>query len=141
MFADVLPDPSSASSIGWLMACAAAAITSINQIDAFIKRRSGQPDATVGPQPFIVKPEETWISKEAFDAHVAEFRRTSENIFSKIGGVERGFRSELDEKIGDVHDKVNGMAVDLSAVKREAEIHTQQLNIMSSDIKQILSRS
>lgn len=141
MFADALPDPSSASSIGWLLLCAAAAIASINQVDAFVKRRSGQPDTTIGPSPLVVKSEDQWVSKESFEKHTADFHRTTENIFSKIGGVERGFRTELDEKISEVREKVEGMAIDLSAVKREAEIHTQQLNILTSDIKQLLSRS
>jgi len=94
----------------------------------------------IRPQPLIVRAEDQWVSKQQFEAYQLETRRAIENIFSKIGGVERGFKAELDEKIRAVQDKVNDMAVDLGAVKREAEIHTAQLNVMSSDIKQLLSR-
>lgn len=134
-------DPSSAQSIGWLVLSCFALAGGLNQLHALAKRWRGTEDGvSIRPQPLIVRAEDQWVSKQQFEAYQLETRRAIENIFSKIGGVERGFKAELDEKIRAVQEKVNDMAVDLGAVKREAEIHTAQLNVMSSDIKQLLSR-
>src|SRR5687767_7356399 len=44
-------------------------------------------------------------SKEDFEAHIAQNQREHENLFSKIGGVERGISQRLDEKLSSMQDK------------------------------------
>jgi len=44
-------------------------------------------------------------SKEDFDAHIAQNVREHENLFAKIGGVERGISQRLDEKLSSMQDK------------------------------------
>ena len=41
----------------------------------------------------------TPASKADFEAHVVDDERTHENIFSKIGGVERGARNEMKQEV------------------------------------------
>lgn len=123
MLADALPDPSSANSIGWLLVCAAAAIAAGNQIDAFIKRRSGQPDSTVGPQPFVVKPEAEYVNRRDFEVHIAEVRRDRDQLHAKLGGMERGLREEMKADIEKLHEKVN--TTNLGVARLETETRSQ----------------
>ena len=86
------------------------------------------------------QPKGDYATKEALAEHVAETKRQHENIFSKMGGMERGLRAEMDEKFNRITTKVDGIATNVSAVVREAELHTRQLTTLDEDIKQLLSR-
>lgn len=50
--------------------------------------------------------EETLCNKKEFDNHVEWNRREHENLFSKIGGVERGVTDRISQKLVDIEHKV-----------------------------------
>lgn len=137
----MLPDPTSAQSIGWLILSCFALAGGLNQLHALARRVSGREEEHhIKPNPLVVRAEDQWVPRHQFDAHVAETRRTTEHIMAKIDSIEQNMKEELDQKIAAVHEKCNEMAIQLSAVGREVEMSSAQLNVVASDIKQLLSR-
>ena len=132
-----MPDPASFQSIGWLLVCAAAVIASINQIDAFFKRRTGGADRIeVGGQPLLVRADETYVSQKTFDAHVAEANRHYEQLHARLGGMERGLRDEVKADIEKLHEKVN--ATNIGVARLESETRAQ--NTMLAQVRERLDR-
>lgn len=136
-----MPDPSSFQSIGWLLVCAAAVIASINQIDAFFKRRTGGADRIeVGGQPLLVRADETYVTQKAFDAHVAEARRSYEQIHARLGGMERGLREEVKADIEKLHEKVNTTNIGVARLESETRAQNTMLSQLRDDLAQLLRR-
>jgi hypothetical protein len=50
---------------------------------------------------------ETPATKKEFDEHVAWNRREHENLFSKIGGVERGVTARIEARLNDMQSDAN----------------------------------
>lgn len=130
-----LPSPSPADLAAWLVS-AAAVVAMTNGVFKLANNLRSKPS----PGEVETRADRTFATKEALDRHIADSKREHENIFAKLGGMERGLRAETDLKIGALRDKVDDIAVTVSAVAREAEMHTQQLATLDSDIKQLLAR-
>ncbi|HTH46280.1 MAG TPA: hypothetical protein VMB21_02090 [Candidatus Limnocylindria bacterium] len=94
----------------------------------------------ISPNPLRVRADEEAATKAELQRHIAEAKKDHENIFAKIGGMERGLRAETDLKVGELRGKMDRTATDESSVMKEAEMHTQQLATLDSDIKQLLAR-
>jgi hypothetical protein len=56
-------------------------------------------DSPRTPQPLEVREAKDFVHKEEFNKHVEEDNQTHRDLFSKIGGVERGAREHLDNKL------------------------------------------
>ena len=87
-----LPDPNNFASIGWLLIGLAALCFAANQILKFTDRFKDKPPASDVRAELVDK----LTAKELFHAHVAQNLREHENIFSKIGGVERGSQAKIE---------------------------------------------
>lgn len=137
----MLPDPSSAESIGWIALALAAAATASNQVEAFIRRRSGaKEETTIGPQPLTVRADSEWVPKQAFEAHVADVRRTHEQLFAKLGGVERGLREELKSDVAALHEKINDAVVAIARVETENRSQGQILARIYDEVRGLMAR-
>ena len=63
-------------------------------------------DTQISPQPLIVAMEKEFTTKNEFANHNADNRREHENIFARMGGIERGARTELQKEIASIqHDR------------------------------------
>ena len=80
------------------------------------------------PQPFEVTKAKQYVHKDAFDKFAEENRYEHENLFSKIGGVERGARAHLDVKLDNMqresndgrdklHDRINDVLAAVSELR------------------------
>ena len=80
------------------------------------------------PQPFEVKEAKSFVHKQEFDLFAETNRREHENLFSKIGGVERGARVHLDGKLDamqrsseegrdKLHDRINEVLAAVSELR------------------------
>jgi DNA-binding MarR family transcriptional regulator len=128
-----LPDPSHWSSIGWILLGAAALATALNQVDGFIKRRTGMEDRrTVS---FAAEP----ASKEEFDRHVDHNSAEHRDIFAKLGGVDRGLSSKMSAEVQAVHVRVNAVEKAIGGLEATTALQNQTLAAISADIKKILS--
>jgi phage shock protein A len=106
----------------------------------------------------IVKRSEEFVTGAEFANHVANEAALHtqnavehQNIFQRLGGQERGLRTELQTTVKDlrgeivadikaVEQKVNGLQSDLAAVGQQAETHRSELAEMRADIKTLLGR-
>ncbi len=108
----------------WI-ACAAFTLFLVNQLFKLKGNVSGDRHRReILPQPLEVSPVAEYVPASAFAAHVAENKREHENLFAKIGGVDRGLSQRLDVKLDSMqraaeegreklHDRINDV---LSAV-------------------------
>lgn len=89
--------------------------------EIFFKRESP-------PQPFEVREAKDFVHKQTFDDFATKNEREHENLFSKIGGVERGARIHLDGKLDamqksandgqeKLHDRINDVLAAVSELR------------------------
>lgn len=88
---------------------------------------------------FITRREVESMKAESDRRHAAH-ETTQKEIFSRLGGQERGLRAEAKADVTELRNKVDKIAEDVSSVATAAEMHTQQLAALNSDIKQLLAR-
>ncbi len=93
----------------------------------------------IEPSPLVVSPAAEHPSRKEFEAHVENTRKTTDDIFARLGGMERGMRREFGDQTEGLRQKVDHIASDMAAVKTEAEIHTRQLEAVQADIKQLIA--
>lgn len=80
-------------------------------------------------------------SKEAFATHVIENREAHEQIFSKIGGVERGAKSALEQQVEVVRKDVMQCGRDISGLKVETQLQNQSLARVESKLDRLIERN
>lgn len=93
----------------------------------------------IANDPLVVTAAADHISRREFESHVAEMKKTTDNLYSIAGAKERGLRQVLADETNQLRDKVDEIASDMAAVKAEAAIHTRQLDQMQADIKQLIA--
>ncbi|HTH49750.1 MAG TPA: hypothetical protein VMB21_19710, partial [Candidatus Limnocylindria bacterium] len=111
-----LPSPSPADFAAWLVS-AAAVIALTNGLFKLAYHLRSKPS----PGEVETRADRTFATKESLDRHITDTKKEHEHLFAKLGGMERGLRAETDLKIGALRDKVDDIAVNVSAVAREAE--------------------
>lgn len=73
-------------------------------------------------------------SKKEFEAHMAENKREHENIFHKMGGIERGAQAKLELVIKEgndsrekLHSRINELLPKMGELSRNVEILNDKL--------------
>lgn len=136
-----MPDPSHFSSIGWILVAIAALCATANQIDDFFKRRAGKDgDRNVGPQPFEVKAAAEYVHKAEFERALEQNVTEHQNLFSKLGGMERGLRSEIKTDTTQLHDKINKVDKEVGSIAAGMGAQNQQLASINATVTRILER-
>lgn len=79
-------------------------------------------------------------SKKEFDKHVEENERDHRDLFSKLGGVERGGAAKLSGEITAVHNRVNGLEKSIGGLEKSAEITNQRLAQVDSKVDRLIER-
>jgi hypothetical protein len=85
------------------------------------------------PQPFEVTKAKQYVHKDDFDHFANENKREHENIFSKIGGVDRGSGVKISAEVAQIHARIN--LLDKSNARLEATSETQNEQLKSLDTK------
>jgi len=113
------------SSIEVLM-CVATVIMAVTSVlsNIFMTRRQRN-EVTFGFAP---------ASKEEFDKHVAQNVREHEQIFHRMGGIERGAQQKLEQAIREsnesrekLHYRINELLPRIGELSRNVEILNQKL--------------
>jgi hypothetical protein len=81
-----------------------------------------------------------FASKENFDKHIAENRHEHDNIFSKIGGVDRGTGAKISTEVTAIHARINLLDKATGRLEAATEFQNQQLAQMDSKITRLLER-
>jgi hypothetical protein len=89
-----------------------------------------------------------FVTRREVDSHKADTERRlsaheeiHKGIFSKVGGVERGtqtkvdqLRSEFSSEIGDLHEKVNRVDKSVTAIEVETRFQSKTLSAIASKL-------
>jgi len=143
LFANATPPVEIAA---WL-ACLAFVVVLANGVLKLVDRVKDKP----APGDVARETAEKFTRKDEFERHVAQNQKEHENIFSKIGGVERGagskvadeirvLREERREDMAELKKHVDDIGSDTSALKATNIIQNQRLTSIETDIKVLLTR-
>ncbi len=94
----------------------------------------------IDPQPLQVQAAAEYVSKEVFDAAVTEVKEEQSRLFSKLGGMERGLRDEVRRDVAELHEKVNGVSVQVGALSKATDLQNQQLAQISAKLDRVAER-
>lgn len=123
------PDPS----IAWNVILTIGVLVAIgaNIIALFRSNRAQKRDVTIM---------ESVVTRNEFDKHVASNHQDHRDMFSKLGGVERGSAGKLSEEITKVHNRINDLDKSVGGLEATTELQNQTLSSINSDVKRILER-
>ena len=91
-------------------------------------------------QPLDVTIVETLVSKADFNTFTQHNDQTHKELYSKIGGVERGANSSIDQKVEIVRKDVIEVGKQVAALKGQNEMQTQQLARMDAKLDRLAER-
>lgn len=128
-----MPDPSTFSALGWLFVALVGLVVGWNQIDDFLTRRRGNPpneelkgDANVLLQRVAALENE---AKEAMTRRRA--------MHAKVDEMEKAIRNEVKQDTADLHEKINKVDRDVSALSAKTELQNQQLARIESYVHRL----
>lgn len=98
-------------------------------------------ETVISPQPLIVAMQKEFATKSEFEAHVTHNHGVHENIFSKIGGVERGAAGALERQLEVVRKDVVIVSNQVSGIKAQTDLQNQQLARMDLKLDRIAEKS
>lgn len=121
MIADILPDPQGFQSIGWIVVILFSLIGGTNQVMKLTDRFKPQSAQTqnIQPQPLIVSKAEEMVELRTFDEFVQQNGDVHRELFSKIGGVERGTNARMETLRLEIKADIQGVQNRLNAVAEE----------------------
>jgi len=117
------------------MICLTAAMVIIMALGTFIKKAEVRVE-----QPLDIKLVETLVSKEDFKELVRKNDEVHEQLFSKIGGVDRGAASKISSEILQVHQRVNAIEKSIGGLETSTNIQGQRMAQMHSKIDRLIER-
>ncbi len=140
-----LPDPHSPAALGWVVIVIAGIFTVLNQ-GTDLWRKWTKP---AGSEQRDVRINSGCPTKAEYDKHVEENKREHENLFSKIGGVERGARQSVDDKVKAIadlqreevrqlHQKIDVVAREVSAVTATNTVQNQNIASFSAKLDRVV---
>jgi hypothetical protein len=80
-------------------------------------------------------------TKEDLGRHVEDNRQEHQNIFAKIGGVERGLREEIKKDVGHLSDKISDVSADVTGLNKTNELQNQRLVHMDAKLDRLIERT
>ena len=123
-----LPDPTSYQAIGWLIVALAALVVILNNGLKLADRMKGKPPASQ----VAAESAEKFVSKPEFREHVHRSDVEHQNIWKKLGGLERGLGAEMkamelriqesdEHRSEKLHDRVNEVLAAVSELRGAME--------------------
>lgn len=136
LLANTLPDPNHFASIGWVLVILAAIIVGLRQGIGFFR------DLKQKPEPYEVQREAAaaYVTKPVFESHIAVNHREHENLFSKIGGMERGIRGELKTDFEKLSEALSDLSREVGGLKDVGEVRSQQMARLESKMDRLAER-
>lgn len=134
--AETLPDPYHFSSIGWVCVVLVCIIIGVRQVVGLTRELKDK------PSPGDVRHESAanYVAKTEFQTHVNQNTRDHENIFSKIGGVERGAKSAVEQQVEVVRRDLMKCGNDIAALQASTEMQNQSLARVEAKLDRLIER-
>ena len=127
-----------ANNINWSLI--ANAVMAIGTIGLWLSSRKPS-NTEISPQPLIVAMEKEFTTKREFENHVAHVQAEHDKIFSKIGGVERGANSSIENKVEVVRKDLVIVSNQVASLSAETKGQNQQLARMDAKLDRIAERT
>jgi len=118
------------------MICLTAAMVVTSMIATFWKKTEVQVQ-----QPLDVTIVETLVTKADFNRFAEHNDGVHKEIFTKIGGVERGANSSIDQKVEIVRRDVVNVGNQVAGLKAQTELQNQQLARMDAKLDRLAERN
>lgn len=131
-----LPDPNHFASIGWVCVSLVCIILGLRAGIGLVRDMKDQ------PHPSVVQREsaEKFLPKTEFEKHVEVNRLEHENLFSKLGGVERGLRGEFVKELALVRSEMNQTTSALASLRTSAEMLNQSISAERARLDRAIER-
>lgn len=91
-------------------------------------------------QPFDVQIVEKLATKDELHALVADNNREHDNLFSKIGGMDRGIAKKISDEVTAIHVRINLLDKSSGRVEATTEAHSKQLEQLDDKVDGIPDR-
>lgn len=91
-------------------------------------------------QPFDVQIVEKLATKEEVHALITDNKREHDNLFSKIGGMDRGIAKKISDEVIAIHARINLLDNSSGRVEATTELHSQQLQQLDNKVDGIPDR-
>jgi len=124
------------ASLGAWLACLFFLVALYNQFARARQNFQGLPTAG-DVQQDIVK---HFTPRAEFDKHADDNKRIHEHIYATMSAKERTLRDEAKKETGELHEKINEVAVEVAGTKSAVELQTQQLARVDSKIDRLIER-
>lgn len=94
----------------------------------------------IEPLPLQVQEAAAFVPQQLFEATVSELKEEQSRLFAKMGGMERSLRDEVRRDVGQLHDKINEVAVEVGGLSKATELLNQHLAQISAKLDRIAER-
>lgn len=74
------------------------------------------------------------------DKHVTDTKTTTDQLFSKVGGMERGLRNEFNAEMGQLHEKINGVHTSVARLEGHTELMRATMSNIDSKLDRMIER-
>jgi hypothetical protein len=97
-------------------------------------------ETQISPQPFLVAMEKEFTTRREFETHVAANSQDHRDMFSKIGGVDRGATSKISSEVSGIHTRINSIEKSVGGLETATELQNQRLAQMDTKLDRIIER-
>ncbi|MDR3459563.1 MAG: hypothetical protein P4N60_19205 [Verrucomicrobiae bacterium] len=126
-----------ATNINWTLIC--TIIMAIATFGMWLDSRKSR-TTNITPNPLEVKEAASFVHRQEFEKHVEVNSQTHRDIFSKIGGVERGANSSIESKVETVRKDLVHVSNQVSALESKTDAQNQQLARMDAKLDRLTER-
>lgn len=147
MFAEALPNPYNFASIGWVVVILTCIIWGVRQALGLARDVKGKPTPGDVQYESVAK----FATKEELAALSLNNDGVHKDIFSKIGGVERGANASTEKKLEELrherredmrvlHAEINEVGKKVAGLEKETELQNQSMARMDSKLDRLIER-
>lgn len=129
--------------VGVLMMGLASLATAWNQIDSWLDRRKDKP----APAQVAAEARELYVTKPELQKLETDFSRLADgnrqehdNLFRKLGGVERGLRAEVKADVANLTEQFGHLSNDVAALSAATKLQNQQLTHIEAKLDRLIER-
>ncbi len=150
-FADALPSWAGTLTVGAFVISILGNLAQWGMYKTMQKSLAQKQQVEFSPQPLIMEMKKEFPTKEEFLREQTINKDEHDKLFSKIGGVERGTATRLEEQLKTMrsennndrsllHEKINQTRESVASLDMANQIQNQQMAALQTDVKTILSR-
>lgn len=132
-----MPMAGGPESIGWVLVTLAALATAVNQTTGFVRRMGGKAEVTtLAPNPLVVESAEQYAPAE----EVTTLKHDIEQLRNQVRSQEESLRREVRTDVGELHDKINDIAIQVSSCMASQTFTQQTLIQIGAKLDRLIEK-